>query len=83
MGGFFIFATMRILVVFILLLTFCFQKFPDNGNGNNIPTPTPISASEICFHESSIRLADSLYKNYLPQYNFEEVKVAMEFFDSR
>ena len=73
---------MRILVVFILLLTFCFQKFPDNGNGNNIPTPTPISASEIRFHESQIRKADSLYKNYLPQYNFEEVKVAMEFFDS-
>ena len=34
------------------------------------------------FYESQIRLADSLYKNYLPQYNFEEVKAAMEFFDS-
>ena len=34
------------------------------------------------FYESQIRLADSLYKNYLPQYNFEEVKKAMEFFDS-
>ena len=34
------------------------------------------------FHESQIRLADSLYKNYLPQSNFEEVKAAMEFFDS-
>ena len=34
------------------------------------------------FYESQIRLADSLYKNYLLQYNFEEVKAAMEFFDS-
>lgn len=31
--------------------------------------------------ENQIRLADSLYKNYLPQYNFEEVKAAMEFFE--
>ena len=46
------------------------------------PTQTPISDSEIRFHESQIRKADSLYKNYLPQYNFEEVKAAMEFFDS-
>ena len=78
---------MRILVVFILL-AFGFQQVPnpDNGcgygNGNNIPTPTSISASEIRFHESQIRKADSLYKNYLPQSNFEEVKAAMEFFDS-
>jgi tetratricopeptide (TPR) repeat protein len=34
------------------------------------------------YYESQIRKADSLYKNYLPQYNFEEVKAAMEFFDS-
>ena len=78
---------MRILVV-LILLAFGFQQVPnpDNGcgygNGNNISTPTPISASEIRFHESQIRKADSLYKNYLPQSNFEEVKVAMEFFDS-
>ena len=36
----------------------------------------------VDYFESQIRLADSLYKNYLPQYNFEEVKAAMEFFDS-
>ena len=36
----------------------------------------------VDYHESQIRLADSLYKNYLPQYNFEEVKAAVEFFDS-
>ena len=40
------------------------------------------SDSQIQYYESQIRLADSLYKNYLPQYNFEEVKAAMEFFDS-
>ena len=36
----------------------------------------------VDFYESQIRVADSLYKNYLPQYNFDEVKAAMEFFDS-
>ena len=36
----------------------------------------------VDYHESQIRLADSLYKNYLPQYNFDEVKKAVEFFDS-
>ena len=40
------------------------------------------SASQVLHHENQIRLADSLYKNYLPQSNFEEVKAAMEFFDS-
>ena len=34
------------------------------------------------YYESQIRKADSLYKNYLPQYNFDEVKAAVEFFDS-
>ncbi len=36
----------------------------------------------VDFYESQIRMADSIYKNYLPQSNFEEVKAAMEFFDS-
>ena len=36
----------------------------------------------VDYYESQIRLADSLYKNYLPQYNFEEVKAAVMFFDS-
>ena len=40
------------------------------------------SVSQILYYESQIRLADSLYKNYLPQYNFEEVKAAVMFFDS-
>ena len=73
---------MRILVVFILFLlgTSNGEQVSDNGNGCG--NPTPISDSEIRFHESQIRMADSLYKNYLPQSNFEEVKAAMEFFDS-
>ncbi len=102
---FFIFATMRIIVVFILL-AFGLRPSADNsqqstdnrhgfrkrisetetdvgsGDGNGNPTPKSDSVSNIRFHESQIRLADSLYKNYLPQYNFEEVKAAMEFFDS-
>ena len=41
-----------------------------------------VSLRPYDFYESQIRLADSLYKNYLPQYNFDEVKAAMEFFDS-
>ena len=40
------------------------------------------SVSQILYFENQIRLADSLYKNYLPQYNFEEVKAAVMFFDS-
>ena len=36
----------------------------------------------VDYYENQICLADSLYKNYLPQSNFEEVKAAMEFFDS-
>ena len=40
------------------------------------------SDSQILYYENQIRLADSLYKNYLPQYNFDEVKAAVMFFDS-
>ena len=36
----------------------------------------------VDYYENQIRLADSLYKNYLPQSNLEEVKAAVEFFDS-
>ena len=38
--------------------------------------------SQVLYYESQILLADSLYKNYLPQYNFDEVKAAVAFFDS-
>ena len=36
----------------------------------------------VDYYEKQIHIADSLYKNYLPQYNFDEVKAAVEFFDS-
>ena len=94
---FLIFATMRILVVFILL-AFGLQGQQTTVNGQQtlctVPEPvegTTLGASTssatayprtVDYYESQIRKADSLYKNYLPQYNFEEVKAAVEFFDS-
>ena len=77
---------MRILVVFILFLLFGVTE-GKTQRLNDAKTQSEDSATlRLCdsasFHESQIRLADSLYKNYLPQSNFEEVKAAMEFFDS-
>ena len=46
------------------------------------PTTVDGYPMPVDYYENQIRLADSLYKNYLPQYNFDEVKAAMEFFDS-
>ena len=77
---------MKIFVIFILLAFGCQQTtvngqhILDNGDGNG--NPSSKSASKILLHESSIHIADSLYKNYLPQYNFDEVKAAMDFFES-
>ena len=49
-----------------------------------ISYPTTVDRCQLSvdYYESQIRIADSLYKNYLPQYNFEQVKAAVEFFDS-
>ena len=44
--------------------------------------PATAYRMSVDYYENQIRLADSLYKNYLPQYNFEEVKAAVMFFDS-
>lgn len=76
---------MRILVSFIFLLL-C-QHATANGQRNLCTSNACSKTVDSCqlsvdFHESQIRKADSLYKNYLPQTNFEEVKAAMEFFDS-
>ncbi len=77
---------MRILVVFILL-AFGLVTEGKTQRLNDAKTQSKDSAT-LClcdsasYYESQIRKADSLYKNYLPQYNFEEVKAAMEFFDS-
>ena len=77
---------MRILVVFILL-AFGLVTEGKTQRLNDAKTQSKDSATlRLCdsasYYESQIRIADSLYKNYLPQSNFEEVKAAMEFFDS-
>ncbi len=77
---------MRILVVFILLAVGLATEVKTQRL-NDAKTQSEDSAS-LClcdsasYYESQIRKADSLYKNYLPQYNFDEVKAAVEFFDS-
>ncbi len=62
------------------------QKSPNvQGSQHEAQSPSQVfsfSVSQILYFENQIRLADSLYKNYLPQYNFEEVKAAVGFFDS-
>ena len=80
---------MRIILVFILFLLLGVTETPSHQVAENLSVTSPQTTSEsqylgdsASFHESQIRIADSLYKNYLPQYNFDEVKAAMEFFDS-
>ena len=68
---------MKKIWIFILFLAISCQLSAVSGS-----QVFSFSDSQIQYYESQIRLADSLYKNYLPQYNFEEVKAAMEFFDS-
>ena len=62
------------------------QKSP-NAQGSQHEAQSLKKTVDCCpltvdYYENQIRLADSLYKNYLPQYNFEEVKAAVMFFDS-
>ena len=77
---------MRIIVV-LILLSFGLVTEGKTQRLNDAKTQSKDSAT-LClcdsasYYESQIRLADSLYKNYLPQYNFKEVKTAMEFFDN-
>ena len=82
---------MRILVVFILLTIFSGselramsieQESPKAQCSQLIAQSNINYDDSVSFYESQIRKADSLYKNYLPQYNFDEVKSAVEFFDS-
>ena len=111
---FIIFAIMRIILLYILLVAFGCQQTPflesenlktsesekgsepramsneqrfrkAQGSQHEAQRPSQVfsfSDSQILYYENQIRLADSLYKNYLPQYNFEEVKAAVMFFDS-
>ena len=57
-----------------------------SGTSTSSATAYPMTVDccplSVDYYEKQIHIADSLYKNYLPQYNFEEVKAAMEFFDS-
>ena len=70
--------------------TSCTVPEPVEGTtlGASTSSATEYSTTVDCcplsvdFYESQIHKADSLYKNYLPQSNFDEVKAAMEFFDS-
>ena len=77
---------MRIILVFILFLLFGVTEGKTQRH-NDAKTQSKDSAT-LClcdsasYYESQIRMADSLYKNYLPQSNFEDVKAAVEFFDS-
>ena len=82
-----IFAFMRLLMFFILLLAFGCQRTTVNGQqtpctSDAYPMTVDCCPLSVDYYEKQIHIADSLYKNYLPQYNFEEVKAAMEFFDS-
>ena len=82
---------MRIILVFILLTIFSGselramsieQESPKAQCSQLIAQSNINYDDSVSFYESQIRIADSLYKNYLPQSNFEEVKAAVEFFDS-
>ena len=62
------------------------QKFSDSqvfsfSDSKNSFQVFNFSDSQFLYYESQILLADSLYKNYLPQYNFDEVKAAVAFFE--
>ena len=78
---------MKHLMFFILLVAFSSQLSAISSqrtscDGDVCPTTVDGYPMPVDYYENQIRLADSLYKNYLPQYNFDEVKAAMEFFDS-
>ena len=78
---------MKHLLFFILLVAFSSQLSAISSqrtscDGDVCPTTVDGYPMPVDYYENQIRLADSLYKNYLPQYNFDEVKAAMEFFDS-
>ncbi|MBQ8223295.1 MAG: tetratricopeptide repeat protein [Bacteroidales bacterium] len=42
---------------------------------------TSLRSDSVTYYKSQLLIADSLYKNYLPQYNFDEVKAAVTFFE--
>ncbi len=77
---FFIFAFMKRIWVFILFLILSQSHKVARSQSDCLSDSACLRPYD--FYENQIRLADSLYKNYLPQSNFEEVKAAVMFFDS-
>ncbi|MBQ8223012.1 MAG: tetratricopeptide repeat protein, partial [Bacteroidales bacterium] len=76
------------MLLFYILFAFLGQQTTDIGQ--QIESPSHLVSkspskddrnNSVTYYESQIRLADSLYKNYLPQYNFDEVKAAVMFFE--
>ena len=66
---------MRILILFILSIS----NLLTCSLGDSVTQS--LGDSEHQFHLSQVSIADSLYKSYLPQHNFEEVKAAVDFFE--
>ena len=71
---------MRILILFILSI------FNIETQSHRVIETQGIESVSHCdsvtqLHLSQVVLADSLYKNYLPQHNFNEVKTAVDFFE--
>ena len=66
---------MRILILFILSIS----NLLTCSLGDSLTQS--LGDSEHQFHLLQVSIADSLYKSYLPQHNFEEVKAAVDFFE--
>ena len=69
-------------VVFILFIAIYFIAPNISGHTDASSTSIDTIYQKTKYFEYQVNFADSLYKNYLPQYNFDEVKAAMDFFES-
>ncbi len=70
---------MKKITLFILLFCYIVVNAQQTSVGSS---DFHIIKNSIRYYTSQIELADSLYKNYLPQTNFEEVEAAVEYLDS-
>ncbi|MBE6337798.1 MAG: tetratricopeptide repeat protein [Lentimicrobiaceae bacterium] len=70
---------MKRITFFILLLSNLTINAQQTSVGSS---DFHIIKNNIIHYASQIELADSLYKNYLPQSNFEEVEAAVKYLDS-
>lgn len=73
---------MKSIIVFILFLAIYFITPDISSNSDVCSTSVDTIYQKTKYFECQVKLADSLYKNYLPQHNFDEVKKAMDFFES-